>query len=1683
MSLNKQQLEAVNQANFPDNNSQFITPQLLREFNTDMIDAIQLTGSYATTGSNTFVGNQTINGNLNVSGVISASVLHVQVETASVIYSSGSNQLGDELTDIQTLSGSVKIQGQLLINGVPLSSGSATIDTGSLVTTASFNQYTQSTNLRLNSLESNSASVNVSISNLNTTTASLNTSITNLNAFSASQKTLNGTFATTGSNTFTGNQIIDRASKLYTNGIYWTDVTAGFNNLEIINQGGGNLDFASLNGGRMRVVNTPLVLTGSILSSNSDISTSANIYAANLTGSGGTINTGSFATTGSNTFTGENYFSQSVQILGSLSMPFGNITMGYPKNMGDSYNYNAIVSTPGVNAISGGGRRLVLQGDVMGSTANRGVTILNGLGITGSVVISPLPGMTPTGGDLDVAGTFTSSLQQGYVWVGDSTGRTVTVATSSFFVSGSGPTDITSLNAFTASQLLINTGYNTFTQSQQTYNTNNDTKWNTLGGQSGSWITESETGSFARYDVSNPWSANQTFTNISAVSASFQYVQTIFETASVIYSSGSNQFGDALNDTQTLYGNVLIIGSGSINSNRILTTADTASLSVENALTSSITRNVVVIARNGGASTLPAGTVVHITSAVGDNPVFTTASYDNEALSSNTFGLLRYSSPSGADVEVVVSGIVTGVNTNPALGYAAGDILYLSSSGQFTKVQPQAPNQIVTLGQVLRAQQNNGSIYVSINNGWEIDELHNVQINNAQTGDLLQYESSSYGLWKNKSISGAGITTTSSFNAYTSSTNNRLNNIESTTASLNSSITQLNVSSASQQVSINNLNTTTASLLIETQNLELFTASATTQLNNLASSQSIDNTKWNTLGSQSGSWVTETESGSFLITASFDNGTRNLTFTKGNNTTFAVNIPDVSGSGTINTGSFATTGSNAFFGTNTFSGAVSFTGSAPSILSSSFSGSLITNLTDIYTDIPAVRQIVTLTSASYAALLSGSLTNPNTLYIVSGSISGSGGGGTTDITALNAFTASQLIINSGYNTYTSSNDAKVNSLISATGSYATTGSNTFVGNQIISGTFIQSGSNSLPGGPGGQTAGTHILNRVLISGPSGGDTPRLWISGSDGAVTELGRSFINIDSTKTGLGASTFLAGNVANSAVNTVAVYNDDFSVDSEIQMFANSSSVGFADWDNGTAFNYVPFMTLTPNVGDNPIPQFKRSISVTGSVDITGQFTINGVPISGSSGTLPAGLLSSSVTNFVDYSASVDSRINGIVVGSGFATTGSNTFVGLQTITGTPDANLDMYSNAGNFDTFNVLTSASNGVYLSDYDQSSLNAWLYIPTNSGNNPAPQMRRGLGITGSLSVSGSTTLRGNTTFIDRSGGNNNNIYLGSSALSSNTTGIGNVAIGQGALSNNTTGNNNFALGTNALQSNVGGNTNFAAGADSGRFSSGSSNIFIGGGAGQSITGSGNVIIGAFTSTAGTVVNNNIVLADGFGNVRAQYDSSDWSFKNSVIITGSLSATNAVRYVGGNDNLANTQLLNNTSLITKNVSISSGNQSGSFQQLSMSTGSGGNTSFQMQAILSGSTADLSIFNSAGSTSARMLADDILIAKVQGFPNTPATNFKVESTNLSLMGDVKVNKGSNKTSDIVTVGSGGLTVSSSLVTSNSIILATTQDSNVAGGTYPAVVGNKTNGSFSLSHNYGGNLQVAYLIINPA
>jgi hypothetical protein len=124
-----------------------------------------------------------------------------------------------------------------------------------------------------------------------------------------------------------------------------------------------------------------------------------------------------------------------------------------------------------------------------------------------------------------------------------------------------------------------------------------------------------------------------------------------------------------------------------------------------------------------------------------------------------------------------------------------------------------------------------------------------------------------------------------------------------------------------------------------------------------------------------------------------------------------------------------------------------------------------------------------------------------------------------------------------------------------------------------------------------------------------------------------------------------------------------------------------------------------------------------------------------------------------------------------------------------------------------------------------------------------------------------------------------NTSVGYSAIGYNTTGFFNVGVGVNALLSNTTGTYNNALGTAALYANTTGSYNTAVGQQAGTANTtGSNNIYIGNGSGLSITtGSNNTIIGNFAGTSALA--NNIVLADGAGNVRYQWDGTNNVFGN------------------------------------------------------------------------------------------------------------------------------------------------------------------------------------------------------------
>jgi len=143
---------------------------------------------------------------------------------------------------------------------------------------------------------------------------------------------------------------------------------------------------------------------------------------------------------------------------------------------------------------------------------------------------------------------FTGSINTGYV--SEAEFGTYTSSMNNFTTSIDSRVDALEIETGSL-QNQINQKLNT--SSFNSYTSSNDAKVNDLISKTGSYAT---TGS-------NIFNGTQTITgsfnitgNISATSASFQYVNTIYETASVIYSSGSNQFGDASNDTQTLWGTV-----------------------------------------------------------------------------------------------------------------------------------------------------------------------------------------------------------------------------------------------------------------------------------------------------------------------------------------------------------------------------------------------------------------------------------------------------------------------------------------------------------------------------------------------------------------------------------------------------------------------------------------------------------------------------------------------------------------------------------------------------------------------------------------------------------------------------------------------------------------------------------------------------------------------------------------------------------------------------------------------------------------------------------------------------------------------------------------------------------------------------------------------------------------------
>jgi hypothetical protein len=156
-------------------------------------------------------------------------------------------------------------------------------------------------------------------------------------------------------------------------------------------------------------------------------------------------------------------------------------------------------------------------------------------------------------------------------------------------------------------------------------------------------------------------------------------------------------------------------------------------------------------AYNDTGNPIAKGKVVYVTGAQGQRLTIDLADADTELLSKDTIGITAEAIADGAEGFVIVAGILTNINTN---GLADGDTVYLSqTAGSYTNVAPADPAHLVILGFVVNGGSGGaGSIYVKVDNGYELEELHNVS-NSAKTSivdadAVLLRDSADNNLWK-----------------------------------------------------------------------------------------------------------------------------------------------------------------------------------------------------------------------------------------------------------------------------------------------------------------------------------------------------------------------------------------------------------------------------------------------------------------------------------------------------------------------------------------------------------------------------------------------------------------------------------------------------------------------------------------------------------------------------------------------------------------------------------------------------------------------------------------------------------------------------------------------------------------------------------------------------------------------
>jgi hypothetical protein len=155
---------------------------------------------------------------------------------------------------------------------------------------------------------------------------------------------------------------------------------------------------------------------------------------------------------------------------------------------------------------------------------------------------------------------------------------------------------------------------------------------------------------------------------------------------------------------------------------------------------------------NAESVSITKGQAVYVFGGQGDRITVKLASNQSDTTSAQTIGIVVTSSIAANQRGIIiVQGQLDGLSLFPTSTWADGDFVYLgATAGTVTKTKPYAPDHLVYLGYVVKASAGSaGRMYVKVQNGYELDELHDVSAQNPNDGDLLKYNTTT-SLWENQ---------------------------------------------------------------------------------------------------------------------------------------------------------------------------------------------------------------------------------------------------------------------------------------------------------------------------------------------------------------------------------------------------------------------------------------------------------------------------------------------------------------------------------------------------------------------------------------------------------------------------------------------------------------------------------------------------------------------------------------------------------------------------------------------------------------------------------------------------------------------------------------------------------------------------------------------------------------------